>query len=291
MSVQFIAEVSSNHQGSLERCLAFVDKAAEIGADAVKFQLFRIDEMFAPEILARSDRHRARRAWELPPAFLPAIAARARAAGVAFSCTPFHLGAVAALEPHVAFYKIASYELLWDDLLRAVARTGKPLVLSTGMATLDEVLHARDVVREAGARDVTFLHCVSAYPMPRGEANLAAIATLREATGCKAGWSDHSVDPFIVHRAVGHWGASAVEFHLDLEGAGAEYEGGHCWLPERIAEVIAEVRSGAGHPTDASADGSGEKSPSASEMPERVWRADPSDGLRPFRSIRAGWRP
>ncbi|NWG45340.1 MAG: N-acetylneuraminate synthase family protein [Alphaproteobacteria bacterium] len=287
----FIAEVSSNHSSDLERCLAFIDVAADIGADAAKFQLFRVDEMFAPEILARSERHRARKAWELPPAFLPELAARSRSRGIAFSCTPFYLEAVETLLPHVDFYKVASYELLWDDLLVEVARTGKPLVLSTGMATLAEVLHARDVVVKAGAREVTFLHCVSAYPTPPGDANLAAIRTLREATGFPSGWSDHSVDPAVIHRAVARWGASAVEFHIDLEGAGAEFASGHCWLPGAMRAVIGRLRRGEDFPTSDSCDGTGVKAPTADEVPERVWRADPSDGLRPFRSIRASWRP
>ena len=150
MSVHFCAEVSSNHARDPARCHAFVDAAAAAGCDSVKFQLFRVDELFAPEILAKSEKHRARAAWELPEDLLPAIAGRCAERNIQFACTPFYLGAVAALEPYVAFYKIASYELLWDDLLIACARTGKPVVLSTGMATIDEIRHAVGVLRGAG---------------------------------------------------------------------------------------------------------------------------------------------
>ncbi len=127
----------------------------------------------------------------------------------------------------------SSYELLVTDLLKACAATGKPVVLSTGMATMAEITAAAVTLRDAGARDVTLLHCVSAYPTPAAEANLSAIAAIREATGMPTGWSDHTRRPAVIERAVHRWGAKVVEFHLDLDGKGAEYASGHCWLPER----------------------------------------------------------
>lgn len=280
---QFIAEVSSNHHQDPECCLRFIDAAAGIGCDAIKFQLFRIDELFAPEILDHSAEHRARRAWELPVAFLPDLARHCQQRGIGFSCTPFYLDAVAELEPWVAFYKIASYELIWDALLAACARTGKPVVLSTGMANLNEVRHAVEVLREAGGQDITLLHCVSAYPAQAGECNLAAIDTLRCEFRCKAGWSDHSVNSAVIARAVNHWRADMIEFHLDLEGEGAEYAAGHCWLPDAIRPLIA----GEVVPELPEADGDGRKLPVEREVAERPWRADPDDGLRPFKYIRS----
>lgn len=285
MNARFIAEVSSNHHRDPERCLRFIDVAADIGCAAVKFQLFRVTELFAPEILARSPAHRARAAWELPEDLLPALAARCRTHGMQFACTPFHLDAVRVLEPHVDFYKVASYELLWDDLLKACAATGKPVVLSTGMATLEEVLRAVAVLRAAGCASPELLHCVSGYPTPTRECNLAAIGTLRAATGCTVGWSDHSVDPAVIERAVLRWQAPLVEFHLDLDGQGEEFAAGHCWLPEQISSVITALSRGAG------ADGDGTKVPVPCELPDRDWRADPADGLRPLHAIRQGWRP
>ena len=280
----FIAEVSSNHARDLDRSLNFVDTAADIGCDAVKFQLFRIEQLFAPEILSRSEKHRRRDAWELPLEFLPDLAERCQQRRIRFGCTPFYLGAVNELQPFVAFYKVASYELLWDELLAACAKTGKPIILSTGMATMDEIGHAADVLRLNRASDVTLLHCTSAYPAPYAEVNLAAIETLRRATGCRIGWSDHTVEPAVIHRAVHRWGAEVVEFHLDLDGKGEEFEAGHCWLPDQIGPVIQEIRKGL------ATDGSGVKEPAASELPDRMWRADPSDGLRPFKQIRADFK-
>ena len=283
--VQFIAEISSNHGNDPDRCLAFVDTAAAIGCDAVKFQLFRIDKLFAPEILEKSPEHRARRQWELDPALIPLIAERCRQKNIAFSCTPFDLEAVEILRPHVAFYKISSYELPWDGLLAAVAATGKPVILSTGMANMSEIGHAVTVLRRHGCAAPTLLHCHSAYPTRPEDCNLAAIATMRQLFSCDVGWSDHSVNEGVIYRAIFRWQAAAIEFHLDLEGRGAEFAAGHCWLPDDIGRVIAGVRDGF------IADGDGRKAATATEEAERLWRADPADGLRPFRRIRKDWTP
>ncbi len=280
----FIAEASSNHGRDLKRALAFVDAAADAGCDAVKFQLFRIDRMFAPEILRQSPKHRARAEWELPLTHLKPLAEHCSARKIRFSCTPFYVEAVAELAPYVDFYKVASYELLVSDLLRACAATAKPIVLSTGMSTMAEITQAAATLKEAGARDITLLHCVSAYPTPAAEANLAAIAAIRAATGLPVGWSDHTRRPAVIERAVHHWGAAAVEFHLDLDGEGAEYAAGHCWLPEEIAPVIARIRE------SAVADGAGFKGPQPSELSDREWRADPSDGMRPLKHIRLSYK-
>ena len=139
MPPRFIAEIGSNHNRDLDRALALIDACADAGADAVKVQLFRIDDLFAPEALAAHAQLRARRAWELPPELLAPLAERCHERGLRFGATPFGLWAVEAAAPHVDFLKIASYELLWHDLLRACADTGLPLLVSTGMATDAEV--------------------------------------------------------------------------------------------------------------------------------------------------------
>ncbi|WP_148214005.1 N-acetylneuraminate synthase family protein [Desulfohalobium retbaense] len=323
MSVQFIAEVSSNHHQNLDRCFQFIDEAARIGCSGVKFQLFKVDELFAPEVFKAKPDVAKRRQWELPVAFLPELATRCHDNKISFSCTPFYLQAVQELSPYVDFYKIASYELLWDDLLKACAQTGKPLVLSTGMATMQEIEHAVNVIldstpqtAEPGQRTpdhglrttdlppLTLLHCVSGYPAPPNQCNLAAIETIRNAyaqlsepcprtpdhgprtpdigapASIQVGWSDHSVSPGVIHRAVHRWGAKMIEFHLDLEGEGEEYSAGHCWLPDEIKPVIDTVQKGF------QADGNGRKEPMASEADDRNWRADPEDGLRPLKKFR-----
>ncbi len=284
MSVSFIAEVSSNHSRDLNRCFEFIDSAAEIGCDAIKFQLFKVNQLFAPEILARSEALRKRKEWELPLEFLPQLADRCKEKKIQFSCTPFYLEAVDELEPYVEFYKIASYELLWDDLLVKCALTGKPVIISTGMATLKEIKHAVDILRNNDC-EPTVLHCTSAYPSPYQEANLSAIETIRELTNCEMGWSDHTVNSGVINRSIHKWNAKVIEFHLDLDGEGQEYDSGHCWLPNEIKPLIDEVRQAL------KTDGTGEKEPSPSESHDREWRADPSDGLRPLKSIRKTCTP
>jgi N-acetylneuraminate synthase len=284
MRVSFVAEVSSNHNQDIERCKSFIEAAAKIGCSAVKFQLFKVDKLFAPEILSKSDEHRRRKRWELPVEFLPIIAAKCKECGIQFSCTPFYLGAVDELRPYIDFYKIASYELFRTDLITACVDTGKPVVLSTGMATLDEVRHVVDNIQRAGCSDFTLLHCVSGYPTPAKECNLSAIDTLRQNFPCNVGWSDHSVNAGVIYRAVFRWGAKMIEFHLDLDEKGAEYLSGHCWLPRQIGPVIKGINDGL------IADGNGLKVPAACELGDRDWRADPSDGLRPLRTIRENWR-
>ncbi|MBL8429930.1 MAG: N-acetylneuraminate synthase family protein [Dechloromonas sp.] len=279
--IEFIAEVSSNHSRDIDRCFEFIDVSARAGCTAVKFQLFRVRELFAPEAFIIKPHLLDRKDWELPVDFLPKLAQRCRDRNVQFSCTPFYLEAVKELEPYVDFYKVASYELLWDDLLAACAKTGKPVILSTGMALIEEIQHAVDILRQNGCAAPILLHCTSAYPTPYFEANLAAIETIRQATGCEVGWSDHTVEPVVIHRAIDRWGAKVVEFHLDLDGKGEEFSAGHCWLPEQIGAVIKNVEKGL------AADGNGVKEPVPSELPDRLWRADPTDGLRPLKELRA----
>ncbi len=280
--VQFISEVSSNHSRDLDRAIKFIDISSEIGCDAVKFQLFKIDQLFSPEVLKNSKQHRDRKKWELPLEFLPALSARCKEKDIKFSCTPFYLDGVVELKPYVDFYKIASYELLWDDLLIECALTKKPVIISSGMANLKEINHAVEILRKNNC-EPSILHCVSSYPAPYSEANLSAINTIRESTGCEVGWSDHTVDAGVIHRAVHKWDARIIEIHIDLDGEGEEFYSGHCWLPNQIKDVIQDINHGE------EADGNGVKEPSASELSDRVWRADPSDGLRPIKKTRKNY--
>lgn len=284
---QFIAEVCSNHNGDLNRALALIDKAAEIGCDAVKFQLFRIDQLFAPEALnhpSKRDMLHARRQWELPLHWLPVLKARCIERGIQFGVTPFYVGAVEELLPFVDFYKVASYSLLDRVLLQAVAKTLKPVILSTGMATIKEVSKALDfmiIVLPLGEHEyldrLTLLHCVSTYPMPIEESNPRFYDELDRWSSCLLGWSDHSVDPAVIYFYAIQKGADTVEFHLDLDGQGVEYGIGHCWLPEQIQPVIEMVKR-----VQKASAYLGDYEVSPSEQAERLWRADPSDGLRPL---------
>ena len=279
-STQFIAEVSSNHHKSINRCVEFIENSARIGCDAVKFQLFKIDELFATEILERSEAHRNRKEWELPVEFLPQLRKSCDDNNIQFSCTPFYLEAVEQLMPFIHFLKIASYELLWTDLLVECAKTGLPIILSTGMATLEEIDRAVDTLKQYNAKNITLLHCVSAYPTPENECNLSVLESLRNRYQVKVGWSDHSVSSAVLNRAIHRWQADTIEFHLDLDGQGEEYASGHCWLPDQIEPIIRSAQQ------SAIIDGNPVKQLVTSEAPDRDWRADPQDGLRPLKKIR-----
>jgi sialic acid synthase SpsE len=276
----FIAEISSNHDKDLHRCLAFVKSAKQAGFDAIKFQAFKINQLFAPEILSKSKMHSDREAWEFPLEFLPEITTACRNAGLQLGMTPFYLDAIEACAPYVDFFKIASYELTWPDLIAGCAATGKPLILSSGMASMDEVQAGIAVAKSAGAAQVEVLHCVSSYPADGGLLNLSAIETMREKLEVPIGWSDHSHLKEAIVAAVLRWGAKTVEMHFDIDGKGAEFGPGHCWLPDEAADAISMCKIAL------SMDGDGEKKPSSAELDERMWRADPSDGLRPFIAIR-----
>lgn len=292
MAVKFVAEISSNHNSDLDRCRAFIRMAKDVGCDAVKFQLFKIEFLFAPEVLEKRADLRARKAWELPLEYLAPLAQYAHQLDLEFSCTPFYLEAVDQLEPYVDFYKVASYELLWHDLLRKCGGTGKPLVISTGMATLPEIDAAIRSIRGLETRSLTVLQCTSAYPTPVSEANLRAIDTMRAAFAEHMSWldlsfglSDHTVSPAVILKSVFRYDVSFIEFHFDLDGMGNEFDAGHCWLPEQIRPVIKIVREAE------TVDGEGTKEPTPSELSDRDWRADPSDGLRPLMQIRHDFNP
>ena len=276
----FISEISSNHNVDLERCKKLIQASFDSGCDAVKFQLFKIEDLFSHEILEKSLEHRSRKEWELPFEFIPELSSYCHELGIDFGCTPFYLDAVNELLPFVDFYKIASYELLWLDLIRNCSNTGKPLILSTGMATLDEVKDGVLAAKSSGCQNLTLLHCVSGYPTPINDCNLSAIKTLSDSFNCKVGWSDHTVNPVVISQSVLKWGAEVIEFHIDLEGDGAEFGPGHCWLPQEIKKVIEGIK------TIDIIEGNGTKSPASCELVDREWRADPSDGLRPLLKTR-----
>jgi sialic acid synthase SpsE len=249
-----IAELGLNHGGSVERALALVDAAAQAGASAVKLQTFRADELVAP--VSRAPAHvdtpslrELFRRFELDDDAHRLVAARARAHHLAFIATPFSMAAVDLLERvNADALKIASGDLTFHGLIQRCARTGKPLLISTGMATLDEVGAAVAVAVAAGARDLALLHCVSAYPVPPGSENLLAISTLARTFGREVGLSDHASDTTAIPVAVA-LGASLYERHLMLpgeEGVDADVSS----LPDQLAEgirVAARTAASLGH--------------------------------------------
>jgi sialic acid synthase SpsE len=222
-----IAEIGLNHGGSVDEAIALVDAAADCGAHAVKLQTIIARELVSPVCPAPAHVDADSlvdffERFELDEAAHRAMAERAGDRGLKVISTPFSERAVDLLERvGVNAYKIASGDLTFDQLIVRCASTGKPLIISTGMATLGEVHHALAVARLAGAMEIALLHCVSAYPVPRGSENLLAIRTLQVHTGRPVGLSDHGDDAFALPMAVA-LGACIYERHLVLaDGADA----------------------------------------------------------------------
>ncbi len=283
----FVSEVSSNHNGDMSRCKEMIDATKESGCDGVKFQLFKIRDLFSNEAIDKNPKLLNRVQWELSESFIPELSGYAHSKGLLFSCTPFYIDAVNVLAPYVDFFKIASYELLWKELFTACANTGKPLVFSVGMAIEEEIRVALDSLRDTTVDEILILHCNSSYPTPVKDVNLSVIDTLREKFSgylpgkmIDIGWSDHTVLSSVMLSSVLKYNSRMVEFHIDLDGSGYEFESGHCWLPAQIKNVIETLKEAK------SAEGSPVITPSESELYERKWRADASDGLRPLLDTR-----
>lgn len=241
-----VAELGLNHGGSLERALAMVDAAAAAGASAVKLQTLKADELVAASCPAPTHVQAASlrdffRQFELDRDAHDAVARRARLHGLAFVATPFSLSAVDMLdEIGVDAFKIASGDLTYDALIARAARTGRPLVMSTGMSTLAETAHAVSVARANGVRSLALLQCVSAYPVPEGAQNLRAIQTLSRVFGTLVGLSDHGRDTTAVPIAV-TLGASIYERHFMLPGTDS-VDAAVSSTPQQIAEIVTIAR-------------------------------------------------
>ncbi len=223
-----IAEMSGNHNQSLERALAIVEAAAQAGAHAIKLQTYTADTMTLDvdadgfRIQDPQSLWAGRKLYELyqeahtPWEWHAPIFARARKLGLIAFSTPFDETAVDFLETlEVPAYKIASFEIIDLPLIRKVAATGKPMILSTGMATVAEIDEAVRTAREAGCRDIVLLKCTSTYPASPENSHLRTIPHLREMFGCEVGLSDHTLGIGAAVAAVA-LGASVIEKHFTL---------------------------------------------------------------------------
>lgn len=241
-----IAELGLNHGGSPDRALAMVDAAAAAGASAVKLQTFKADELVAascpaPAHVPAESLRDFFRQFELDTAAHVAVARRAKLHGLALIATPFSCGAVDMLAGiGVDALKIASGDLTFDALIARAARTGLPVVMSTGMSTLAETAHAVSVARAEGVRALALLHCVSSYPVPEDSQNLRAMQTLARVFGTPVGLSDHGRDTSAVPIAV-TLGASIYERHFMLPGDNG-VDGAVSSSPDQLAGVVAAAR-------------------------------------------------
>ncbi len=226
-----IAEMSGNHNQSLDRALAIVDAAAQAGAQALKLQTYTADTMtlaISEGEFFISDEQSLWKGRSLHDLYTLAytpwewhapIMQRARDLGMVCFSTPFDETAVDFLESlDVPAYKIASFENVHLPLIRKVAATGKPLIISTGMATIAELDDAVRAARGAGCRDLVLLKCTSTYPATPENSNVVTIPHLRALFGCEVGLSDHTMGVGVSVAAVAH-GATVIEKHFTLRRA------------------------------------------------------------------------
>lgn len=242
-----VAEISGNHGGRLAQALAMIDAAAASGADLIKIQTYRPDTITidhdGPAFRIDAGLWQGRTLFELyqeahtPWEWHRALFERAHALGVPLFSSPFDPTAVDLLESlDCPAYKIASFELVDLDLIRCVAETGKPVVLSTGMATLTEIDEAVAVLAGYPATPYVLLHCTSAYPTPVDEANLNMLAVLRERYQAPVGLSDHTLGVTVPIAAVA-LGAGMIEKHFTLSRSDGAVDAAFSLQPDEFREM------------------------------------------------------
>ena len=248
-----IAEMSGNHNGDIERAFRLIDAAADAGADAVKLQTYTADTItidhdgpgFRLEggLWEGRTLHDLYREAHTPWDWHAPLFDHARRRGIGIFSSPFDATAIDLLESLGApAYKIASFELIDLPLIQRAARTGKPLIISTGLATLGEIEEAVAAARGAGATEILLLHCTSAYPTPPEEANLRTMAHMASGFDVPVGLSDHTMGVAVPVAAVA-LGAVAIEKHFTLARADGGPDSAFSLEAPELKEMVAACRA------------------------------------------------
>jgi pseudaminic acid synthase len=225
-----IAEMSANHNGDINNAYKIIDMAKASGADAVKLQTYHPDtitmDMNTPEFMIEGGLWDGQSLYELyKGAFMPwewhkPLFEYAKKVGITIFSSPFDNTAVDLLEDlNTPAYKIASFEAVDLPLIKYVAQTGKPMIISTGMADSEEIQEAIEAAREGGCKELAILHCVSGYPAPAADYNLRTLADMQGKFGLVTGLSDHTIDNTTAITSVA-LGASIIEKHVTLDRNG-----------------------------------------------------------------------
>lgn len=270
--VLIIAEAGVNHNGDLELAKKLIDAAKESGADIVKFQTAKLESLVsksAPmaEYQKKNMQMNKSQREMLKDLILPfdnflELAQYCERQGIAFLSTPFDIDSIHFLDDLVKVWKVPSGEITNYPYLCEIARTGKPVIMSTGMCDLEEVKAAVRVLRENGSTEITLLHCNTEYPTPMQDVNLRAMCTLQEEFGLPVGYSDHT-QGIEVPIAATAMGAAVIEKHftLDRNMEGPDHKAS--LEPEELRAMVQAIRN------IETALGDGIKRPSPSEMKNR----------------------
>lgn len=246
-----IAELSGNHNGSLDRALEIVRLAAKAGVNALKLQTFTADSMTLDvakdDFMANPDSTwRGKRLYQLyqeaatPWEWHRPIFELCAELGLIGFSSPFDQVSVDFLEElDVPLFKIASFEIVDIPLIEKVAETGKPMIMSTGMATQDEIDEAVQAARDHGCRDLVLLKCTSAYPAPPKDANLRSIPYLKERYRCPVGLSDHTLGIGVAVASVAY-GASVIEKHFTKARSEGGVDSAFSMEPDEMAQLVEE---------------------------------------------------
>ena len=245
-----IAEVGANHNRDLPTALRLIDVASDAGADAVKFQTYSGTSLYSTKTprfdylgpLGAKPAHELLEEISLPREWQPRLAAHCAERGLHFLSSPFDRPAVDELDAvDVPAFKVASFELVDLPFLTYIGTKGRPVILSTGMATLGEIEEAVAAVGAGGASEVCLLQCASLYPAPPRIMNLRAMATMRSAFGVPVGLSDHSLGIHVPVAAVA-LGASLLEKHVTLDRTQAGPDHPFAIEPRELTDLVEQIR-------------------------------------------------